>query len=203
MAGWARGGPPRGWGGSRCRSQSGPQAGPQRWAGKVSLATGPPGCPLEGKKMFASVLRGWGVRNAQHHHLQEGAGQRRGAQSAAGTESHSLGAFGTWPFQSWGKRDSTRMCQSSWPRGCASQGWEDCSWKNSAVVASGRAGKGASLCGRWWWLRKRSHATCQFIQHFGKQLLAGRVKNEEFLEPERQVPRKSTCRQMAGHKSPR
>lgn len=27
----------------------------------------------------------------------------------------------------------------------------------------------------------------QFIQHFRKQLFAGRVKNEEFLESERQV----------------
>lgn len=34
--------------------------------------------------------------------------------------------------------------------------------------------------------------TCQFIQHFRKQLLAGGVKNEELLESGRRVPRVST-----------
>lgn len=28
----------------------------------------------------------------------------------------------------------------------------------------------------------KPQATCQFIQHFRKQILAGRVKNEELLE---------------------
>lgn len=99
------------------------------------------------------------------------------------------------------------MSQSSWPRG-----WEDCSCTNSAMIASlgsqtavtllGEHRRGKCFGGRWW-LGKRSHVTCQFIQHFGKQLLAGGVKNEEFLEPERHVPRKSPRREIAGRESPR
>ena len=46
--------------------------------------------------------------------------------------------------------------------------------------------KGQTFAGRQR-LGKRLNATCQFIQHFRKQLFAGRVKNEEFLESERQV----------------
>lgn len=75
-----------------------PKAGPRGWE-EVSLAAGPAGCPLEGREMFAPVLGGWGVLKVHH---QEGAVERRGAQSASGTESHSSGTFGTWPFQSWG-----------------------------------------------------------------------------------------------------
>lgn len=42
--------------------------------------------------------------------------------------------------------------------------------------------------------RKKQHTTCQFIQHFREQLLAGRVKNEEFLEPERCISEVDTGR---------
>lgn len=42
--------------------------------------------------------------------------------------------------------------------------------------------------------RKKQHTTCQFIQHFREQLLAGRVKNEEFLEPEKCVSEVDTAR---------
>lgn len=108
-----------------------PRAGPRGWE-KVSLAAGPPGCPLEGREMFAPVLGGWGVLKVHH---QEGAVERRGAQSASGTDSHSSGTFGTWPFQSWRGGGITCMSQSYWPRGCKSQGWEDCCLKNSAMVA--------------------------------------------------------------------
>lgn len=42
--------------------------------------------------------------------------------------------------------------------------------------------------------RKKEHTTCQFIQHFREQLLAGRVKNEEFLGPEKCISEGDTAR---------
>lgn len=51
-------------------------------------------------------------------------------------------------------------------------------------------------------VRKKSSCTCQFIQHFRKQLLAGRVKNEELLQSEKRVPGKHTQGGMLAAKSP-
>lgn len=36
-------------------------------------------------------------------------------------------------------------------------------------------------------VRSEGWATCQLVQHVRKQLLAGRVENEEFLEQERYI----------------
>lgn len=48
---------------------------------------------------------------------------------------------------------------------------------------------------------RKEHSTCQFVQHFREQLLAGGVKNEEFLESEKHVPAKCARGKATGHKA--
>lgn len=83
-----------------------------------------------------------------------------------------------------------------------SPSWEGCPSKDPAWlllmaqgIPSGSATGGRA--GEKWVVevgRKKQHTTCQFIQHFREQLLAGRVKNEEFLEPEKCVSEVDTTR---------